>query len=277
MKTVKNIFYIILARDSDGSWLKKSFREEFQSQNANVKITILSREECLQDFKLTETDDEVELVHSILRSMPANSFVFIDEAHLNTQRFKKSYDWTSLRNTREDSYLVMSFKPVVVELKDRAESVEPKFPHEAEVVKLTRSYRQSVSLFNKLQKYQTESGGVRVLNAEVNPVNIVTGPKPTVINYDAEFNEKMKAFILYRLKDYRPQDLKILFSKKKSDDARKLFENSRFSPCLTEEKSFIGCEAPVVVMFFSDEDRDYQFMEMASRAQSRVGLSIHEN
>ena len=84
----------------------------------------------------------------------------------------------------------------------------------------------------------------------------------------------MKAFILYQLKEYRPQDLKILFSKKKSDDARKLFENSRFSPCLTEEKSFIGCEAPVVVMFFSDEERNYQFMEMASRAQSRVGFSI---
>lgn len=276
MRTARNIFYIILARDSDGSWLKKSFREELQSQNVK-NVTILNREECLQEFNLTDTDDEVELVHSILRSVPASSFVFIDEAHLNTQRFKRSYDWTRLRNTREDSYLVMSFKSVVVELKDRAESVEPKFPREAEVVKLTRSYRQSVSLFNSLQKYQRESGGVRVLNAEVNPVDIVYGPKPTVINYDGEFNKEMKAFILFKLKDYRPQNVKILFSKKKFDDARKLFENSRFSPCLTEERSFIGCEAPVVVMFFSDEERDYQFMEMASRAQSRVSFSIHEN
>ena len=201
------------------------------------------------------------------------SFVFIDEANMNTQFLQRSYDWSSLRNTREDTYLVMAFKPVVVELKDRAESVEPKFPQEAEVVKLTRAYRQSVSLFNTLQKYQTESGGVRVLNAEVTPVNIVSGLKPTVISYDGELTNDMKIFILHQLKDYRPQEVQILFSKKKSDDALRIFKKSRFFPCLTKDTSFIGGEAPVIVMFFSYEDRDYQLMEMASRAQSRVGLS----
>ena len=281
MNTFSQIFYIILARDSDGSQLKKSFEEEFQSQNAKVKIKIVNRMECIKIFKLKDTDDEVELVHSILRSVPASSFVFIDEANMLNNyiyirketllRLQRFYDWSSLRNTREDTFLVLSFKPVVVELKDRAESVEPKFPREAEVVTLTRSYRQSFTLFNSLQKYQMESERVRVLKAEVNPVNIVRGLKPCVINYDGDLTDDMEIFILHKLKDYRPQDVKILFSKKKSKDAQEIFGNSRFSDCLTKETSFIGCEAPVVVMFFSDADRNFQFMEMASRAQSKVG------
>ena len=271
MKTFTNIFYIILARDSDGSQLKKSFKEEFQSQDANVQITIVDREECIKKFKLTDTNDEVHLVHSILQTVPSRSFVFIDEANMNTKSLQSSYDWSSLRNTTEDTCLVMAFKPVV-ELRDQAESVEPKLPQQAEVVKLTRSYRQSVSVFNSIQKYLVR--GVRKLKADVNPVNIVSGPKPRAINYDGVINDIMRTFCLYKLKDYEPKDVKILYSPKKSDDARRMFENTRFSDCLIEGTSFIGCEAPVVVMFFSDEDRNFHFMEMASRAQIMVGFVL---
>ena len=46
LKMVDNIYYIVLARDSDGDQLKKQFREDFQTENLNVNITVLNKQEA---------------------------------------------------------------------------------------------------------------------------------------------------------------------------------------------------------------------------------------
>ena len=273
MKMVDNIYYIVLARDSDGDQLKKQFREEFQTENQNVNLTVLNRDQCIEMFELKKTNSEIDLVHSIIESVPPNSLIFCDEALMKTDNIQtgKDYDWSNLRNKRNNVFLVLSFKPVV-ELNTRNNIlVNIKWPDRAEVVTLTRSYRQSVSLFNTVQSYHSQ--GVRVLNAEVSPVGVVQGPKPDVFYYDGEITAQMKTFVHCQLAKYPSDQVRILFTKSKSDDAQKLFKNSKFTPSLSKWTSFIGSEAPVIVMFFSDDDKNWEFMQMASRAQYKVFIS----
>ena len=269
---VRNIYYIVLARDSDGDQLKKQFREEFMSENKNVNLTVLNRDECIEMFGIEKTRNEIDLVHSIIESVPENSLIFCDEAIMKTDNTQTGidYDWSNLRNKIHNVFLVLSFKPVV-ELNTRnVIRVNIKWPDRADIVTLSRSYRQSVSLFNTVQDYHNQ--GVRVFNAEVSPVEVVQGPKPDVFYYDGEITDEMKTLVHWKLAKYISHQVKILFSKSKAVDAQKLFKNSRFTPSLTNWTSFIGSEAPVVVMFFSEDDKNYEFMQMASRAQYKVHI-----
>ena len=208
--------------------------------------------------------------------MPPNSLVFCDEALLKTDNTQtgKNYDWTKLKNSRaEDNvFLVLSFKPIVELSTRNFIPVNVKWPEEADVITLSRSYRQSVTLFNTLQGYHSQ--GVRVLDAKVNPVDIVQGPEPFVFYYDGEVTNDMKAYLLSELEKYSPDEVMILFTKNKKSDAMKLFEKSKFRHSLTLWTSFIGCEAPFVIMFFSEDDKNWEFMEMASRAQYKVFFQL---
>ena len=269
---VDNIYYIVLARDSDGDQLKKQFREEFQTENQNVNLTVLNRDQCIEMFHIEKTNNEIDLIHSIVDSVPDDSLIFCDEALVKTDNTQtgSDYDWSNLRNKRQENnvFLVLSFKPVVELNARNFVAVNIKWPVGADVVTLTRSYRQSVSLFNTVQDYHSQ--GVRVLKAEVSPVDVVKGPKPEVFYYDGEVTDDMKTFVHDKLATYSEKQVKILYTESKSDDAKKLFANSRLSSSLSRWTSFIGSEAPVVVMFFSDVDRNWEFMVMASRAQYKV-------
>ena len=198
-----------------------------------------------------------------------------DEASLRLdpiQKVNKNYNWSNLTNRKNESnvQLILSFKPVVEQWSDGFLSVDVRWPEEAEVVKLNRSYRQSQTLFNTLQEYHSQ--GVRVLNAKVNPVEVIKGSQPTVFFYKDKFTDDMKTLVLYKLEQLRccSDDIKVLFTKNSSEVARTIFNNSRFSPGLIDWSSFIGCEAPVVVIFFTDDDENWEFMQMASRAQYKV-------
>ena len=273
-----NIYYIVLARDSDGCQLKKDFSCDLQCENQNIAITIINREECVEMFDLKKTTNEIDLIHSIIGKVPRSSLIFCDEALMKTDKNQtgRDYDWSNLKNERaaDNVCLVLSFKPVVQLNTKKEIRVNIKWPDGADVVTLTRSYRQSVSLFNTVQDYHCQ--GVRVLNAKVSPVDVVQGPKPEIFYYDGEISNEMKTFVHHKLAKHSPGEVKILFTKSKSDDAQEIFDsNSRFTLSLTEWTSFIGCEAPVIVMFFSDGDRNWEFMEMASRAQYKVYLTFY--
>ena len=294
MKMVDNIYYIVLARDSDGDQLKKQFREEFQIEDGSVNLTVLNRKEAIETFKILEVNinNEKGFILGILEKVPTNSLIFCDEAsmikHLiildhtsmkiAPSQFVKDYDWenfTDIINTRRESnvQLILSFKPVVEQWSDGFLSVDVRWPEEAEVVKLNRSYRQSKTLFNTLQEYHSQ--GVRVLNAEARPVDVVLGPEPTVLYYYD--TDEMKTLVLHKLEQLgcSADKVKILFTKNSSEVARTIFNNSRFSPGLTNWSSFIGCEAPVIVMFFTHDDKNWEFMQMASRAQYKVNRIRH--
>ena len=276
---VDNIYYIVLARDSNGDQLKKQFREEFQSEDDRVNLTVLNRDQCIKMFDLKKTSNEIDLVHSILESVPRNSLIFCDEALMKTDNTQtgNDYDWSNLRNERaaENVFLVLSFKPLVEQWSKGFLSVDVRWPEKAEVVKLSRSFRQSKTLFNTLQEYHSQ--GVRVLNAEVNPVDVVKGSEPVVFFYNDKLTDDMKTFVLYKLEQLgcSADKIKILFTKNSSEVARTIFNDSRFSPGLIDWSSFIGCEAPVVVMFFTDDDKNWEFMQMASRAQYKVNRIRH--
>ena len=99
---VENIYYIVLARDSDGDQLKKQFREEFQTENQNVNLQVLNRDECIEKFGIEKTNNEIDLIHSIVSSVPENSLIFCDEALMKTDNTQtgKDYNWSNLRNER---------------------------------------------------------------------------------------------------------------------------------------------------------------------------------
>ena len=280
---VDNIYYIVLARDSDGDQLKKQFREEFQIEDGSVNLTVLSRKEAIETFKITEVNinNEKGFILGILEKVPPNSLIFCDEASLKIDPIQnvKHYDWENFINTRRESnvHLIISFKPVVEQWSDGFLSVDVRWPEEAEVVKLNRSYRQSQTLFNTLQEYHSQ--GVRVLNAEVNPVDVVKGSEPTVFFYNEKLTDDMKTFVLHELEQLgcSADKVKILFTKNSSEVARTIFNNSRFSPGLIDWSSFIGCEAPVVLMFFAHDDENWEFMQMASRAQYKVNRTSNSN
>ena len=119
---LKNIYYIVLARDSDGDQLKKQFREEFQTENQTLNLTVLNRDQCIEMFSIEKTNSEIDLVHSIIEAVPLNSLVFCDEALMKTDNTQtgNNYDWSNLRNERtaDNVFLILSFKPVV-ELKTK--------------------------------------------------------------------------------------------------------------------------------------------------------------
>ena len=225
-------------------------------------------------FEIEKTNNEIDLVNSIVDSVPQNSFIFCDEALMKTDNTQTGidYDWSNLRNKRLENnvFLLLSFKPVVELNARNFVAVNIKWPVGADVVTLTRAYRQSVSLFNTVQSYHSQGG--RVLNAQVSPVDVVQGPKPEVFYYDGEVTDDMKTFVHDKLATYSAHQVKILYTKSKSDDSQQLFKNSRYSQSLSKWTSFIGSEAPVVVMFFSEDDKNWEFMEMASRAQYKVHI-----
>ena len=99
---VENIYFIVLARDSDGDQLKKLFQEDFQTENKNVNLTVLNRDECIEMFGIENTSNEIDLVHSIMKSVPQNSIIFCDEALMKTDNTQtgKHYNWSNLRNER---------------------------------------------------------------------------------------------------------------------------------------------------------------------------------
>ena len=101
------------------------------------------------------------------------------------------------------------------------------------------------------------------------------GPEPTVLYYYD--TDEMRTLVLHKLEQLgcSADKVKILFTKNSSEVARTIFNNSRFSSGLTDWSSFIGCEAPVVVMFFTDDDENWEFMQMASRAQYKVNSIRH--
>ena len=113
--------------------------------------------------------------------------------------------------------------------------------------------------------------GSRQLSTEsqVNPVDVVRGPNPTVFFYEDKVTNDMKTFVLHKLR-CSAKKVKILFTKNSLNAALKIFKYSRFSSGLTEWSSFIGCEAHIVVMFFLNKDKNWEFMQMASRAQYKV-------
>ena len=159
LKMVNNIYYIVLARDSDGDQLKKQFREEFQTENKDIQVHILDRQQAIKTFGIKPTFNEPKMIKLILKSVPSHSLVFCDEVHMkvdSTQR-KKDYDWTGISNFREQDnvWLILSFKPVAERIAEKETLVNVTFPVEAKVVTLTKSYRQSVTLFKALQSFHS--------------------------------------------------------------------------------------------------------------------------
>ena len=64
--------------------------------------------------------------------------------------------------------------------------------------------------------------------------------------------------------------LKILFSNETQKFAETIFKDTKYEGCLTNYDDFIGCECPIVVLFFKKTEDHWQLLEMASRAQLKV-------
>ena len=86
----------------------------------------------------------------------------------------------------------------------------------------------------------------------------------------------MKALLRYELGKLKlaqsQNQLRILYSSKTKKIAETVFEDSKYKDCLIHYEDFIGCECPVVVLFFQKTEDHWQLLEMASRAQFKVRI-----
>ena len=106
---------------------------------------------------------------------------------------------------------------------------------------------------------------------------LFSGPDPVVFFSESTLmkksvHEDMKVLLYYELEKLTlvNNQLKILFSNKTKKMAENVFQDSKYRNCLTNYDDFIGCECPVVVLFFQKTEDHWQLLEMASRAQLKV-------
>ena len=90
--------------------------------------------------------------------------------------------------------------------------------------------------------------------------------------------QNMKVLLLYELEKLKLassyNQLKILYSTKTKKIAETVFQDSKYKDCLIHYEDFIGCECPIVVLFFQKTENHWQLLEMASRAQFKVRQRI---
>ena len=105
-------------------------------------------------------------------------------------------------------------------------------------------------------------------------VTIVSGATPSKMNY-RDTSAALKTWIHFKLfqLNCNKDHVKILYTDNTKNDAEELFKGSDFSS--GHWNTFIGSEVPVVVCLYSAEtDHPYILLNMTSRAQQQVLVTI---
>ena len=135
-------------------------------------------------------------------------------------------------------------------------------------IELTRCYRTSVSVFDSLESIKHL--GMKMIKTIPEGVNLVSGRKPTKINY-RETSAALKTWIHFKLVQLNcnKDNVKILYTDNTKNDAEEMFRDSDFS--FGHWNTFIGSEVPVMVCFYSSQlDHPWQLLNITSRAQQQV-------
>ena len=271
-------FYASMSRTSKADGLKKMFSQEFAEEH-RAKLKVFDRRQICSHLQVEDGGDSIQLVHDMIEKLPSNSVLFLDEHPIKTKE-EEPEDWSGLRNTRGDEItLIVSFQPLDFKPTLATEKVEIKMPENADVINLSHQYRstQNITSFtNKLQRKVP----VQYSSLEATPGDLSTGPSVAIVHIEKKTDmAELTSWLHYQLWQTQctSKQVTILSTKKTQADARRMFSNSEFESCITNVESFLGCESPVIILFYEKEKRvSYaELINMWSRAQYKAGIKYH--
>ena len=273
-------YYVCMSKTSDGTGLKSMFLQELPEEH-RPHVEMFSRSECCKSFEVEDGEDNIKVVHDIISSpkLSEGSVIFMDE-HPVAANGRRPEDWTELTNSRPyDISLIISVQPVRFKPTLQSKELVIKWPETANITELVYQFRSTQSIFSFNAQLQ-KGVPVQYSGVEARTSDTLNGPSVTIVNM--EENEDMiamKSWIHYQLWSLRcnQDQVTVLHTENTEQDAREIFENSQFKSCLTTLSSFQGCEAPVIVLFFSREKTDNyaRLLDMAARGQYKAGIKYN--
>ena len=127
-------FYVDMSyRKKEISQLAKSF------QNHKGELKVFSCTGILHELGIHDEDlDALETIHKILQKLPPDTTILFDETPIEKSR--GSFDWSNLKNERNDVLALVAFQPMLESSKGNTRPIKPLFPAKASKAELTKVY-----------------------------------------------------------------------------------------------------------------------------------------
>ena len=275
----KQIFYICFSQHGDGQGL----REWVEKTNFG---TFLNRKECCERFNTSDSDDNIKMMENIVEKVPPHTAILFDEVPLASRILdnKTSYDWSSLDNKRPDEVtVVVSLQPLLLAATPRTKSRNVRGPKNADVIKLTRQYRNTLNISGFVNQLCRQEVPVEYAKVKISSSHDIEGPDVQVALLASHHHAgRLRVWLCNQLQQElacKPSQVKMIYVSNIEELAHMVAKDTPYEGCLTAINDFQGCETPVAVVFFSNApDGDYsQLLEMCSRAQYKLFLVMYKN
>ena len=275
-KSPFNYFVDMSSVKKDTSTLAEFFQQQYQSNSDNDQneIVLLPKvftlNGILEHLKLSNKEDKLEIIHKIIEAIPANSTILFDETPIERTP-KGKIDWSNLKNERNDVLVLVSFQPLIESSKGNTKPIKPLFPKRASIAELSRAYRISKSIFKTVADSIQYLNGIKRMDCEATPVDLVLGKKPLVLTYteskkrmnkDKQKDKiKIKKWLFDQLDILKcaTSEVIILYTKNTKKEVSKIFPEHLIPPNNRYQwDEFRGCENSVVICLFSSKGRIYK-------------------
>ena len=278
----KKVIYVCFSNNSDGEELRGQFKAEFRNFS-NVEVRLYSRAECCEEFGVNDSDDNLSVIKEIVSTVSEDSVIMFDEVPLSSKGSgkRRRFDWTELKNIRQDVTAIVSLQPVIQEETITSRSHQVQCPGQADVVELTQQYRSSTRIIRLINSMCREDLPIQYSSLEAGPSHEVEGPEVLVYHVTEAVSGR------HGLAALRPQltselqklkcsakKLKIICDPETKATALELFGDTEYAACIRTLSQLQGCETPIAVVIFPQDDNFSRLMEMCSRAQYKLYMVI---
>ena len=177
----KKVIYVCFSNNSNGEELKGQFQADFRN-SSNAEVKLYSRAECCTNYNVIDSDDNVAVIEQIVLALDEDSVIMFDEAPMSSKGKgkRRSFDWTELKNNRQDVTVIVSLQPVVQEETILSRPHHVKYPGQADVVELTQQYRSSTRIIRLINSMCREDLPIQYSSVEAGPSHEVEGPEVLV-------------------------------------------------------------------------------------------------
>ena len=273
----EQLFYICFSKNSSGQGLRDWLGEKDH-------VTFLNRTECCERFSLVDSDDNIEIIQKIISEIPAHSVIVFDEVPLTSkvEKRKASYDWSSLENkSPTEVTAVVCLQPIRIAPTFRAKTHTVIGPKDADMIVLTKQYRNSKNILGFVNQLCQEKLPVEYADVKVSPSHDVKGPEVTAISIsDQSQVADLRIWLCNQLQQElscRPSQVKMIHVTSTKALAQAVVGGTVYENSVIQIDEFQGCETYVGVVFLGMGNNYSQLLEMCSRAQYKLILVINRD
>jgi len=242
-------------------------------------LITLSRKDCCKKFDVKDSEDSIGVIETIMEKVEDNSIVMFDECPLEAQmRYRRTnYDWSQLKNKGRNIFLVVCLQPVQMKTTLRSKSYDVIGPEAANIVNLNHQYRSTRKIINLVNNLCRGEVPMEYNSVAGEAGHDVEGPEVTAVYFDDTNTDvtRLSMWLNNQLDQigvfHKESQLKVIYDEESKDIAKKCFPTS---PLLTSLDQFQGCEVPVAVVFYKEDNTHCRLVEMFSRAQYKLYLVI---